>query len=105
MVHSFIFASACLYLTMFHVISVMYVSSAYLHFRRVASARSMVRGTERGLEVEEMNVDDVVQEIVEITLHSEAAPERMDGLKEGRHENNGDEDGEVGGSMRLSETC
>ena len=59
----------------------------------------------RGLEFEDVNAVDVVQEIVEIIVVSGCCQERMADPKEGCYEDKSDEDGEAGGSKRQSDTC
>ena len=46
----------------------------------------------------------MVQEILEITVDTGAAKERLADPEEGRYEKEGDEDGEVGRSMRWDDT-
>ena len=53
---------------------------------------------ESGQEFEALNAVDVVQEIVEITVDAGAAKNVWP--IEGRYEDKGDQDGEVGGNMR-----
>ena len=59
--------------------------------------------TESGQEFEEVNAVDVVQEIVEIIVDAGATKNVWP--IEGRYEDKGDHDGEVGGHMRQSDTC